>query len=515
MFGILAYGNGDTYMRELVSYANYDNTDHANPPSTSTLEPVAGKTYFTASDQASINAAFSSIVTQIVTNIGFSDVSIHDGTTAAKTASSGQGATGSLLKVDTKSYKYYLSFPLKEDGTSNSQYITEITKINGTENDYDLKSSNGNTYRVTRVPAYETNASTGMIDTSKPLNNVFKFEWKKDVNNALHQENPPEAVYNPTTNAVDWDLSTLKDKVLLNGITYEVTFDCYPSQVTLDIFADVKNGKIKLDTSNEDYDIKAYGDDSVLIEDYIVCNKETKECALMTNTDATLTYTDTRTDDGVQTAHYENPDPVPSTAIKSFAVSKEWVNFGSTAGESRIDLNVDRDDSPKHYNVGLSDPTWKEEVYASIGIMVVKDGKVEVKPGAEGHDYSFSEEQDISYKWELTSPTVRPMMINGAAKSLIKVDKPSGMGDAQVYEGTPGEDTPDTYEVNSNGKNTYYKIGNSYYVVAKGTATLTATNTRRSYLIVQKDVTGADAPAGALFEFNMTVTEGKGEKVYF
>ncbi len=510
LFGIFAYGsatgNGQTYMRTLTRYGNFG--------SASTSNAVDDVYYFSADNQEGINNAFSKIVSSIITNIGFSDVSISDGTTAAKTASSGQGAAGSLLKVDTNSYKYYLSFPLNENGTSNSQYITEITKVEGTDNDYQLKSSNGNTYTVTRVPAYITN-SAGMVTTEEDTS-VFKFEWKNNVDNPLHQENPPVATYNTTKNSVDWDLSTLNDKVLLNGVTYEVTFDCYPSQVTLDIMADVKNGTIKLDGTNTKHTVVADGTGYVLVDDYIRCNTETKECALKTNTDATLTYTDTRTDDGVQTAHYENPDPVPSTAIKSFAVSKEWVNFGSTDGESSISLNVDRDDSPRHYNVGLSnDNDWSDEIYASIGIMVVKDGKVEVKPGAEGHDYSFSEEQDISYKWELTSPTVRPMMINGVAKSLIKVDKPSGMGDAQVYEATPGEDTPDTYEVNSNGKNTYYKIGNSYYVVAKGTATLTATNTRRSYLIVQKDVTGADAPAGALFEFNMTVTEGKGEEVYF
>ena len=52
--------------------------------------------------------------------------------------------------------------------------ITNIALVSG--NQYKLTDTSGNEYTVTRVPAYETNASTGMIDTSKPLNNVFKFD---------------------------------------------------------------------------------------------------------------------------------------------------------------------------------------------------------------------------------------------------------------------------------------------------------------------------------------------------
>ncbi len=478
-FSIFAYGSdeGANYMKNLTSFANEGDISKASSVEEDGL-------FFQANDATSINDAFATIVSTITSSVGFSDVSISDGTTAVKTAHSGTGAIGSLLKVE-ESYKYYLSFPLKSDGTSDSQYITEITKVEGTENDYQLKSSNGNTYTVTRVPAYKTNDNGQVLD--EELTNVFKFEWK-DASNPLHQETPPAAEFK--NNAVDWDLSKLNDSVLLNGITYEVTFDVYPSQVTLDIIADVKNGKI---------DIPEDG----IVEDYIICDKTTKDCKLQTNTEATLTYTDTRTDKEDQTAKYDNPDPVSTGTVRALAVSKEWDNFGTTNGESSIKLYIDRDDSTKHYDVNLSaenEIPWQDSIYASIGIMTVNNGKVSIKDGAPGHDYSFSEDQNISYKWELTSPIVRPMMINGSITTLIKVDKPSGM----------------TGEVYEDGNNTYYKLGDDdYYVVGSKDATLTATNHRRSHLDVTKVVTGADAPEGSLFEFNMTVTEGKGEKVYF
>ena len=504
LYGILAYGSGDTYMKELVSYANYNDITHANPAANSGIEAVEGKTYFKASDQESINNAFNSIVTSIIKQIGFSEVAISDGTTAAKTAKSGNGAIGSLLKVDKSSYKYYLSFPLKANGTSDSQYITEITKI--TDNDtckncYALKSSNGNTYNVSRVTAYEIDPTT-KAETNTPLPNVFKFEWQPGVDNPLHQENPPTATYNTETDAVEWDLSTLTEPVLLNDVTYTVSFDVYPGQVTLDIMADVKNGKRAIPENG-------------IIEDYIICDKTTKDCRLQTNTDATLTYTDTRTEDDEQTIPFTNPEPVPSSTVRSFSVAKKWENFGATTGEAQISLNIDRDDSAKHYNVTLNNTNeWKEDIFASIGIMIVKDGHVTVKEGAAGHEYSFSEEQDISYKWELDSPVIRPMMVNGAPTTLIKVDKPTNMT-GEVYEEAPTDDTPDTYYVNENGKNVYYKLGNDYYVVGKGEAVLTATNSRRSHLDLTKKVTGADAPADAFFTFDIKVDEGKEEAVYF
>ena len=53
--------------------------------------------------------------------------------------------------------------------------------------------------------------------------NGVREEWKSTDDPA-----PPAAHFDETTGKVSWDLSSLG--VLENGVTYEVTFDVYPSQ---------------------------------------------------------------------------------------------------------------------------------------------------------------------------------------------------------------------------------------------------------------------------------------------
>ncbi|MBR6822243.1 MAG: VWA domain-containing protein, partial [Clostridia bacterium] len=106
--------------------------------------------------------------------------------------------------------------------------------------------------------------------------------------------------------AVKWDLSS--EGVLENEVTYTVTFDCWPSQTTLDIIADIKNDPSEYDKLDPE------------IQKYITRNGD-----LRTNTSASLTYVDTRTGQS-GSATYENPDPVETVAAKQLAVSKEWEN---------------------------------------------------------------------------------------------------------------------------------------------------------------------------------------------
>ena len=270
---------------------------------------------------------------------------------------------------------------------------------------------------------------------------------------------------------VEWDLESAG--VLENGVRYTVTFDCYPSQDTYDIIAKLKNGDITY--ASLDSEIKKY-----------IVDNGGGSYSLRTNTNATLSYDDTRDDAGQQTKPYTNPDPVGTDAA-TMSVKKTWENELDARAVGSINMTVLMDNKEFH-DVTLSaddTPAWtKEGIFISPGI--IKNGKV--LKGAEGHDFTFKELGSEQYNWELVAPTVHPMLIDGTLTMLTMVDEahtaPSG---AQTYT--------------INGK-TYYSNGSS-------AASLDAYNYRRSNLNLTKVVTGEDAPKDATFPFTLTVNNSK------
>ena len=269
--------------------------------------------------------------------------------------------------------------------------------------------------------------------------------------------------------AVEWDLSG--EGVLENGVRYTVTFDCYPSQFTYDTIAQLKNGDISYDSLDTE------------IKKYIVDNED-GTYSLRTNTDASLTWDDTRDDAGQQTDDYVNPDPV-ATSADQLTIKKTWE--GGNPPSVELPITVLMDDNEFH-TANLSGPSWETSSYISVGI--IKNGQA--LPGAEGHDFSFAELDDTQYRWELDAPTVRPMLINGGGEShtptmLIKVDK-----DHQAPSGAAT-----------------YTIDGATYYADEAAAGLTATNHRRSNLNLKKVVTGEDAPEDATFPFTLKVNNSK------
>ena len=279
----------------------------------------------------------------------------------------------------------------------------------------------------------------------------------------------PEAKFE--NGAVEWDLK--EQGVLENGVKYTVTFDCYPSQTTYDTIAKLKNGDITYDSLDSE------------VKKYIVDNGG-GSYSLRTNTNATLSWDDTRDEAGQQSDKYTNPDPVATDAA-TMSVKKTWENELDARTVGSINMTVLMDNKEFH-NVTLSandNPEWtKEGIFISPGI--IKNGQV--LKGAEGHDFTFAELGSEQYNWELVAPTVHPMIIDGTLTMLTMVDDahsaPSG---AQTYE--------------IKGK-TYYSNGSS-------AASLDAYNYRRSNLNLTKVVTGEDAPKDATFPFTLTVNNGK------
>ena len=439
LFGIYAYGTEADYLDELMYYA-YTGTARDMDPGT-----VATDGYYNAADSSSLADAINDIFSKIVKTLGITGVSVNDGTTSQVQTTSGE--ISHLLEVDTSTYEYWLSFNTVDGKFTMKDLLSgndiEYTVTSSGNNVTISWSKDGNNYSET----YEGTYSAG----------TARIKWDRAT--SFYNYAPPTASF--TNPSVDWDLSTVG--TLLDGVTYEVTFDVYPSQYTLDLVAQMKNGEIKY--SDLDSEVKKY-----LKEDY----------TLHTNTEANLTYTDSRNDKGEQTVPYVNPEPV-STNSEQLTINKKWEGGDPDTDSLPITVMMG---SEKFYTPTLSAANnWKTNANISIGI--IKNGQA--LSGAMGHDFSFAELDDTQYHWELDAPTVRPMLVTGTLTMLIKVDAKHPAPSGAVT----------------------YTIDGSTYYVDSSTTGLTATNIRRSYLDVVKTVTGANAPADAKFDFTMKVVNSR------
>ncbi|MBR2560668.1 MAG: LPXTG cell wall anchor domain-containing protein [Eubacterium sp.] len=471
-FGIYAYGEEADWLASLMYYA-YNN---AEPPSNIRGTTFDTDGYYNAASTAALTAAINEIFQKIVQTLGVTEVSITDGTTSNVATSTG---VAHLLVVDD-SYQYWLSIPVTA-GSGGTYTFIMPDKVTG---DYV-------TYTVTPDAAGENvtiSWAGGSVTYAGSVNlNTLTIEWTEAT--GFYNYNPPAASYNSTTGAVEWNLHPVG--TLLDGVTYTVTFDCYPSQETLDLIADLKNGDIQY--SNLDPAIQQY-----LTSDY----------QLKTNTTATLSYTDTRPGGGSGSIEYVNPDPQPVNATEEVTVSKIWNNsLDSREGwKQDLDLYVTRDDVEVHTVELTRDNNWTGTAWISYGILTEDENGVHLK--TTGHDYSFSEDVETGYYWEIKAPTIRPMLIGTTVTMLKLVENPS-------------EDITSAFGTDANAKahigdGTYYKLTIDgeveYYVVVEDVSSaLTATNHRRSYLDVVKSVTGGNVPEGDEFTFTMTIDNANDE----
>ena len=460
LFGIYCYGTEADLLDDLMYYSN---TGSARTARTQTDLPVDH--YYNTGNTEALSAAIDEIFHQIVEALGIHSVSIHDGTTNQVTTTTGQ--ISELLEVDESTYKYWISIPY----VNNS--FTRIDLVTGEEITYNLRNNGNGTVTVTW-------GNNSVTVTGTMNNGVFKYQWTEA--NALYNFAPPAA--HMTNGAVDWDLSNVG--TLLNGVTYTVSFECYPSQYTLDLIADLKNGY-------EDYDSL-----DANIKKYL--HKEGNDYTLSTNTQATLTYSDSRNGTGPITTEFNDVDPQGTAATKSIAIAKDWSNIlDSREKPDELKMHVTRDGDDR-YELTLNDAdSWQDSAFISYGIITIHDGNVVMK--TSGHDYSFSEPKDMEYYWELDVPTLRPMLINAVETMLVKVDQqeaPSMSGDNATAE----RDGVTYYKLTINGTAEYYKVD-------AAVASLKATNNRRSYLNVTKKVDEENAPADAEFSFDMNVVNSR------
>ena len=462
LYGIYALGTDANLLDDLMYYANTGEHRTVNGYSIRNATQnqhnfgldEGAENYYGAANASALNDAISEIFNQIVEAMGITEVSMKDGTTNEVTASSGE-VVASLLGVDEESYQYWMSIPVD----SNNQF-KRTKNVNGVAEEITY-TVNGGTVTWTEGGASKSVALDGSVK-----NGQFKFEWTKDdFPNDFYEYAPNEAEL--VNGAVEWDLSNVG--VLLDGVTYSVTFDVYPSQTALDYKARLDNGEAYNDVVPEEARDYFYADGT-----------------LETNTEGSVTYSDTRDNTGPTTTPFENPPAVPTKA-SSMTVKKEWEGANPPSMDLKLDILMDGDEEHPFYEATLNSAgDWEATFNISAGMIV--DG--EPLPDAMGHDFTFAELGDEQYRWELHAPTVRPMIIDGADQPTILIK----------------EDVENGYD--SSGKTTYTIDGGTYYV-DPAISTLTATNHRRSNLNLTKVVTGEGADPDALFPFTLTVNNIK------
>ena len=192
-YTIFAYGSdeGKEYMEDLTAAAGSPATNNYT---------------------AALQQAFADILAKIEMS-GVNNVKIEDGTTEAVKIESTD--TNGMLVVDSSSFKYTVTVPITGGKAT----------IRGQE-----ATLTGNT-----LTWGDNKSVTGTIDND---GKNFVYEWTGE--NDLTEVAPPAA--KDEGGKVTWDLSSAG--VLINGATYRVTFDVWPSQETYDLIADLKNKEI-------------------------------------------------------------------------------------------------------------------------------------------------------------------------------------------------------------------------------------------------------------------------------
>ena len=499
IYGIYAFGKEADYLDDLIYYA--DNGSEREGGATNKTVPTTN--YFNARDKAELDDAIDKIFGEIVDTAGVGSVSISDGTTSEVEVSSG-GITDGLIDVDKNSFEYWLSMPVTGNGPWT---ITRTDPDTAAEYNITLTKNDDETYKAIWENPVGTNHTVNNIEGSietQGLKKIFKYKWTESNDlYPLPNNRVPEAEFK--NNAIKWDLKELG--TLLDGVTYTVTATAYPTQTTLDLIADLKNGIINYDNDLTD-DVKKY-----LTRDYKIKTNMDEE----TPSKASITYNDSRDNLGTRTEYYNQTDPVEIPSTKNLAVAKKWNNSIDARVEKSIKIGVNRDDNTGtdgngFYTITLdknhtnSDGEWISDINISVGIMTIKDGTVNVI--APGHDYSFNEDvfgQSLSYRWEFEAPTVHPMLVNGETKMLVLVEDTATVPSVLTSSTKKNDVSGDYYKITFNDKNNneivkYYKLDNTL-------ASLKAVNNRRSMLDVVKKVTGKSAPADSTFVFTFNVDD--------
>jgi len=314
------------------------------------------------------------------------------------------------------------------------------------------------------------------------------------------------AEYNASNGTVEWNMG--ENFQLENGVTYIVEFTAWPSQEAYDLIADLNNGLRYYEEGHGDKSISPAERAQVQVVKE-PSGDDVGVYALKTNTN-TLTATYNKTTETAGTVTISDETDIDATYVPGeiehmdldsdyITIEKEWENEIDERSVDAIDLTVTKDKAA-YLDVHLSwdpdhpDPEhdWKSgKEYISTGFITHTTGN-NYRVREPGHDYTVTEPETFSWNWELTADIYRPMVIDGEMKVLIKTSSPTG---------TEGVD--------------FYVINGSSYQVSEGAVNLLATNHRRSFLDLKKEVLAPNPDVNGVFTYTNTVNTSTGEAVWF
>ncbi len=489
LYGIYAFGDAYDFLDDVIYYS-INGYERPEAEGGVTGQTVKTQNYYNAADTTELTNAISSIFDEIITVLGYSDTTIIDGTTSGVKLDSGSLSDGGLLDVDDTSFEYYLSLHV-DKGEDNKYSFSMYNPYEGDEYTYNVTVNNDS---VTIIRDDKSSTYKGTIS-----NNILRILWG-NYNERLETNfyyAAPQATF--VDDQVKWDLNDLG--TLLHGVTYEVTFDVWPSQTTYDLIADLKNGIRTYDSLSDE--VKTY------LRKTNTNDSDTKaEYTLLTNIigEAKITYVDTRVSDKKETADYKQPEPVGTSVSEMLAIKKVW----NGKKEEDVNLVVTRDNNP-WYQVEL-DEDGNGQAYISLGIMTIHDNEITLK--TSGREYSFMETGNNAYHWEISTDIVRPMLINNHLTLLVKTtEKEINDNGYTIIKITNSNNV--SYKV-IKGHGTYdakenEKVEISYYNVKDNLDTskieANVVNDRRSNLDIVKNVTSYNN--GESFTFKIKVNSAK------
>ena len=311
------------------------------------------------------------------------------------------------------------------------------------------------------------------------------------------------AEYNVSHGAVEWNMG---EKFMLeDGVTYKVSFICWPSQEAYDIIAKLKNGTLDYDTDLTDVQrAQIHRDgDTYTLKTYEEGAKTTYHSASLVGNTVTVG---------------DEQDPLPFQPVIPLNLAKNKINVVKTWAASKIDTQkpepvkmqvwggnemykgfmispVETTDGSSTPNLGRS-----EDIYISCGLLKVNKSTGAVVVYESGHDFDLREVEENSRHWDLSASTCRPMVINNTRTMLILVEE---------------NDIPEAMKSNSslaylgNAAGEYYRIDGKVYKDAETWADLNGLNTRRSFLDLTKEVLVDDEvltdPVDAKFTYKIKI----------
>ncbi|MBR3170550.1 MAG: VWA domain-containing protein [Lachnospiraceae bacterium] len=297
--------------------------------------------------------------------------------------------------------------------------------------------------------------------------------------------------------AVKWNMG---DKFMLeDGVTYRVSFICWPSQEAYDHLAKCRNDENYYDTLTPDQQAQILRKGSPGNYTY----------QLKTNEDhPTTSYYPAAINSGNVTTFGEQKElefptvPDMDLAERQINVQKLWVNdLDDRKYNKDIRLGVMGDGNSFASILLKKDDLWTGSAHISTGLMDVNDGEITLYE--TGHDFTLVEDEELIYHWELTADTYRPMVITDAAHGY---NEPTPV----ILKKVTADDAYD------------YVIEGKYYTIESGLNALTAVNYRRSNLNLTKNIVAEngttllnDQHKDELFDFTITIHEANVEDLWF